>query len=267
MVMDDINPLAPINMQIEKITQETIDTKTFRLKTPSEYMPGQFFMCSLFGIGESAISIASYDDKYVDLCIRNVGSVTNKIHHLKKGDHLGIRGPYGNGYPMKEFKGKDILIVGGGTGVAPLKGVIDYIKKERDSFGNIDIFLGFRTPDDILFKYEIDDWKKRFNLMLTVDKADKSWRGNLGVVTNLLDKSEFNKDNLVVLTCGPPMMIKFVIELLQQKKGIQDYQIWVSLERNMKCGCAKCGHCMIQDKYVCKDGPVFNYKVARDLMD
>lgn len=260
------NHYIPRFMPIEKVTKETNDTSLFRLKFDKDYQPGQFVQASVLGIGECPISIGSYEKNHMDLCIRNVGNVTDAILKLKPGDKLGIRGPYGKGYPMKDFFGRNIIVIGGGTGVAPLRGVIDFIEENEEKYGEVSIFFGFRGPEEILFKQDIDKWKKLFNLSITVDKADKKWKGNIGVITTLLEKAKLNKDNSVVITCGPPIMIKFVIQQLTSQ-GFDERQIWVSLERHMKCGIGKCGRCMINGRLVCEDGPVFNYLDAKAFVD
>ncbi|MGM5487929.1 MAG: FAD/NAD(P)-binding protein [Nanobdellota archaeon] len=251
----------PMLVPIEKITKETEDTRTFRVKYKSEHMPGQFVQVSKIGIGECPISISSYDHTYLDLCIRRVGSVTGKLFDLKAKEKIGIRGPFGNGYPMETFQQKPIIIIGGGTGVAPLRGVIKYIEKNQDLFPKTAMFFGFRTPEDMLFKKEIE----KLDARLIVDKKTKGWRGQVGVITDLLAKAKLDT-NANVLICGPPIMIKFVIKHLLEA-GFTKEQIWLSLERDMKCGMGKCGHCQIHSYYVCKDGPVFNYSTIEGIRE
>lgn len=260
------NIYIPKMVKILKVEDETETIKTFRLNCSLKYQPGQFLEVSVFNFGEVPISISSYSDEYIDLTIRRVGRVTNAIHRLRKGDFLGIRGPYGNGYPMKEIQSKDIMIVGGGCGVAPMKSAIQYLEKFREKYKEIDLFFGYRSPEEIMFKEDMKKWQKKFNFFLTVDIAPKNWKYDIGVVTKLLEKKKIKAENKIVLTCGPPIMIKFVIETLK-KKNFQDEQIYVSLERYMKCGFGKCGHCMINDKYVCLDGPVFNYSQGKFFED
>ena len=261
-----MNPYIPKKAKILDIRKQTVDTNLYKINYKIKHEPGQFVQIGLLGIGECPISICSDSEKYIDLCIRNVGNVTKFIYGLKKGDNVFVRGPYGNGYPMQMFKHKDILVVGGGTGVAPLRSVIEYIENKRKSFGDVYIFLGFRSPDDILFKEDIKRWSKKFHLVLTVDKAPKTWKGNIGYLMPLLEKEKFNIQHSVVLTCGPPIMIKFVLQSLK-KMDFSDDQIYVSYERLMHCGIGKCGHCAISGYLVCKHGPVFNYSVAKNFED
>ena len=260
------NPYLPELVKIEKITKETEDTKTIRLRYAMEHKPGQFMQISLFGIGEAPFVICSSEKNHIEFCIRNVGNVTNALLKLKLKDKIGIRGPYGNGYPIEKLFKKNIIIIAGGTGLASPRALIQHIEHNKDKFGDVQIFLGFRTPDDILFRKDTEEWKKRFSLELTVDKAENSWKGNVGLITELIEKAKINKENTIVIICGPPTMIKFVVQLLQ-RIGFTDDQIYISLERLMKCGIGKCGRCMVKGKYVCKDGPVFRYDEAKLLED
>lgn len=258
------NIYFPRQAKIEKIFPETADTRTFRLASPGPYLPGQFFQFGILGVGESPVSVASYSKEYVELCVRNVGNVTSKIFALKEGAKAQIRGPYGNGYPIKDLAGANLIVIGGGTGVAPLRSVLRYVEANRKQYSSVDVFFGFRTPDDILFRKDIERWKELFNLRLTVDKQATGWKGNVGLVTDALQKADLPKENSAVLFCGPPIMMKFAVKQLLQA-GFDEAQMWVSYERMMKCGLGKCGHCMVQEKHVCADGPVFNYSEARLL--
>lgn len=264
--MEIANPYIPENIKIEQIIRETADTSTFRIKKPSNFDPGRFMQVSLTGIGEAPISVCSYNEAYMELCIRKVGRVTQKLLEMKEGQKIGIRGPYGNGYPLKEFLYKNLLIIGGGTGAAPLRGVIEYISMNQNEFKDVNIFMGFRNPAEILFKRDIKKWKDKFKFHITVDTPDEKWKGSVGVITKLLEAAPLNRDNTIAVCCGPPVMIKFVTIALR-KAGFEDSQVYVSMERLMKCGIGKCGHCLVQSKYICRDGPVFNYETARNLID
>ncbi|MFO8016927.1 MAG: FAD/NAD(P)-binding protein [Candidatus Woesearchaeota archaeon] len=259
------NPYLPEKFRISRVIRETHDTSTFRVDFDRKNMPGQFFEASVIGVGECPISVCSHSKDHIDLCIRNVGNVTNAIHKLKAGDSIWLRGPYGKGYPMEEMYGRDICLVGGGTGAAPLRGVLEFIESHREAFGDVNIFLGFRFPHDMLFSRDYKRWDKKFSLNLTVDKAEKGWKGNVGVVTNLIDKAELSRDSAAAV-CGPPVMIKFVMQSLR-KQSIPDENVYISFERLMSCGLGKCGHCEVGGKYICRDGPVFRYDKARHMED
>lgn len=247
-----------IEAKIVKKIKQTEDTFLFRLEHPMAHDPGQFVQASVLGIGEAPISICSYSDKFIELDIRAVGNVSNKLCCLEEHDRMLIRGPYGKGYPMKDMKNKNLIIIGGGTGVAPVRGVIEYVREHRRSFKNVNIFLGYRDPDNILFKEDIKEWGKIFEVHQTLDRAPEGYKGNIGLITKLLEDNHPSPKNTIAVICGPPIMIKFVIRLLKERK-FKDSQIYISHERHMKCGIQKCGHCMIKGQYVCKDGPVFRY--------
>lgn len=260
------NIYKPELVEVTDIIEETEDIKTFRVASSSNPAPGQFYEVSLLGLGEAPFGSASYSDSYVDLTIRGVGNFTKALMRLKKGDKMGIRGPYGHGFPMGSFKGKNLIIVGGGTGVAPVRTVVEYAEKKRSDFGKINLFFGFRSPKEFLFKYDFDRWRKTFDLTITIDKPHPDWSGNVGFLNSIIEKSGIKPDNEVVIICGPPIMIKVTAETLK-KIGFSDQQIYVSLERMMQCGVGKCGHCMVGNKYVCKDGPVFPYDIAKGMVD
>lgn len=259
------NPYIPEKFRITKVFCETRDTATFRLECSMDHMPGQFVEVTVPGIGECPISFSSYSGKHIDLCIRNVGNVTRAIHAKKQGDFLWVRGPYGHGYPMQEMHGQDIMLIGGGTGVAPLRGALEYLSSNRKDFGKVSLYLGFRQPYDMLFKRDYNEWKRKFSLNLTVDKPEPGWKGNVGVVTTLLDKAEINKDSAAII-CGPPIMIKFIMQSLMAK-GIKEEKVYISFERLMSCGIGKCGHCELSGKYVCRHGPVFRYDHTKSMVD
>jgi sulfite reductase subunit B len=242
----------------------------FRLKYGKElsHKPGQFVELSIFGIGEAPISISSSPKKKgsFELAVRNVGNVTNALHSMDTGTTVGIRGPFGNGFPVDNLKGKDILIVAGGIGLFPLRSLINYVLDNRKEFGRLIVLSGSRTPQERMFARELENWQKRedMELLETVDKRDQSWMGNVGVVTTLFPKVDIDPENTFAITVGPPVMYKFVVAACQ-KKGIADEQIIMSLERRMKCGVGKCGHCQINGVYVCQEGPVFTYAQIKKL--
>ncbi|MEE9525522.1 MAG: FAD/NAD(P)-binding protein [Candidatus Woesearchaeota archaeon] len=260
-----MNPYIPKKTKVIDVKKLTRDITLYKLQYKIKHDPGQFVEIGKLGIGECPISICSSSKDYIELCIRDVGNVTRILHGVKKGDNLTIRGPYGHGFPMEDFKGKNIVAIAGGTGTAPLRGVIKYIEANRKDFGDVQIFLGFRSPDDILFKKDIKIWEKKFDLNITVDKASGAWKGCIGVVPKLMEEKGVMKDSIII-SVGPPIMMKFVIECLM-KRGFSEEQIFLSYERLMHCGIGKCGHCMLDNKYVCLDGPVFRYKEAKNLED
>lgn len=261
------NIYLPKLKKILKVWEESKEIKTFKVDCKISHDPGQFMEVSIFNFGEAPISISSYSEEYIDLTIRRVGRITNAIHRLKEGDFLGLRGPYGNGYPMQEMERNGIVIIGGGCGVAPLRSVIQYIEKFQRKYKEIDLFFGYGSPREVMFKKDIDQWMKKFNVHLTVDVPDREWKYDTGTVIKLLERKNVELKGKSILMCGPPVMIKFVIDTLKKEKDFKDNRIYVSLERMMKCGFGKCGHCMINDKYVCLDGPVFNYTEGKFLED
>jgi sulfite reductase subunit B len=254
------NPYLPQPAKITLYRRESSDCFLIRLALKSHYDPGQFFQVTLPGIGEAPISVASCSDDHLDLNIREVGNVTKALADLKKGDSLYVRGPCGKGYPMDRFFGKNLVLIGGGSGVAPLKGILAYVDKHRNDFGDVMIYFGFRTPEDILFKDDMKQWKKNYLLNLSVDKNPKKASISCDVcfITNLLDKAKLNPENKIVFICGPPMMMKITIDILKSK-GFKEDQMYISTERLMNCALGVCGHCMIHGKYTCLDGPVFRY--------
>ncbi len=273
------DPYLPQKAVIEKIRKETIDTKTYSLRLLDEdriagfsVEPGQFIMISLFGIGEAPFSLSSTpnSDGSFNTTIRAVGNITSALDRLHEGAIIGVRGPYGHGWPIQSARGKDVLIIAGGIGLPPLRPVITKIAKERRDYGRLEILYGARMPDQMIFPYEYDDWRKikETRLELTVDSVPPGsiWQYNVGVVTTLFNEMKTLPENSLVMTCGPEIMMRFVVRGLLAKKFTPD-QIYVSLERRMKCGIAQCGHCQIGSKYVCKDGPVFRLSEIQGLPD
>lgn len=258
--------------RIVKIQQLTPAEKLFEIAFPSgeslNHEPGQFVEVSLFGAGEAPISLASSPTRRgsFDICIRNVGKVTAVLHRLKEGDEVGIRGPFGKGFPIRSLEGNDLLIVAGGIGIVPLRSLIHYVIDNRREFGKVTIMLGCKTPQNILFGDEIEAWGQRLdiNFSCTVDRADPDWKGNVGVITSLIPGVTLYPKHTYAVVVGPPIMYRFVIRELLAKK-IPAHHIIVSLERHMKCGLGKCGHCQINNVYCCQDGPVFSYDKIRDL--
>lgn len=256
-------------IRAKKVTEQE---KLFEIVLPNaeslDHDPGQFVEASLFGIGEAPISIASSPTQRhsFDLCVRAVGKVTNAMHKLESGDEIGIRGPFGVGFPVRILEGNDLLFVAGGLGIVPMRSLINYVINNRRDFGKINILLGCKTPKDMLFGDEVEEWQKRLdvNFSCTVDRADPEWAGNVGLITSLIPGVTLDPNRTFAVVVGPPIMYKFVIKELLAKK-IPERQIYVSLERHMKCGLGRCGHCQIEDIYCCQDGPVFSYDKIKHI--
>jgi len=258
--------------KIIKVEQLTATEKRFEIELPGKqllnHLPGQFVEVSMFGFGEAPISISSSPTKAgpFELTVRKTGKLTDKMHALTPESKLGIRGPFGNGFNVKKFAGKDILFIAGGIGLAPLKSLIDYTIDKREDFDRIVILYGTKHPGEILFPVEIAQWKSRpdIEFYMTVDRPDTNWKGNVGVITTLIPPLDLDVDNTIVAIVGPPIMYKFVLMALKGKR-IPDENIYMSLERRMKCGVGKCGHCQINHSYVCQDGPVYHYPQVKRL--
>jgi NAD(P)H-flavin reductase len=270
------NWLKPFMARIIFKKKETYDTSTygFQLKDNPDFsfLPGQFNMVGIPGVGEAPISFSSDpgEKNKFEHTIRAVGRVTQTIARYKEGDGLQIRGPYGRGWPLEDAREKNILVVAGGIGMAPLRGFLLQVWKDRNDFGKVVILYGARTPEDLLFREELPAWSKKPNteLLLTVDEVPSRsrWEGNRGVVTTLFDRMEVSLDNTLALVCGPEIMMRFVVVGLLQR-GYPASRLYLSLERRMKCGVGQCGHCQIGPKYVCRDGPVFRYTEIRSFPD
>ncbi|MGL5820060.1 MAG: anaerobic sulfite reductase subunit AsrB [Sarcina sp.] len=262
------NEYIPFLSTIKEVIKHTEKEYTFRMEFTGEVKPGQFFEVSLPKFGEAPISVSGIGPDYVDLTIRKVGKVTNEIFEKYVGDSLFLRGPYGNGFDLNDYKGKEVIIVAGGTGVSPVKAVIDYFANNPDEAIRSTLIAGFRSPEDMLFKKEMEIWQKNINeCIITVDNADETYNGNIGLVTKYIPNIEIlDKDNVEVIVVGPPMMMKFTV-MEFEKLGIKDKNIWISQERKMCCGIGKCGHCRMGDTYICLDGPVFNYTEGKLLID
>jgi len=257
----------PEPARIVKVEQMTELEKLFTLELSGArrlgHQSGQFVEVSVLGVGEAPISISSSPSRSngtFELCIRKAGDLTGVIHRKEVGDTLGIRGPFGRGFPLEKFRGKDLLFAPGGLGLAPARSVINQVLDERGRYGRVTILYGARNPSELLFTDELKEWGERddVELHVTVDRPDDKWTGNVGVITTLFSKISVYPRNTVAITIGPPIMYRFVLmELLG--KGIPETNIWLSLERRMKCGVGKCGHCQINELYACQSGPSFSY--------
>jgi NAD(P)H-flavin reductase len=264
----------PETATIEEIRDEIRDVKTFYMSLDNKELDknfriksGQFIMCTIFGAGEFAVSLPpSPENDRFHLTVRKVGLVTNALHELKAGDKVGIRGPFGNGFPFEEIKGKNIIYVAGGIGLIPLRSSIVHVLQHKKEFGRVLVLHGARTPDDLMYKENLKEWQSfpGFETYITVDVGAPGWTGEVGFVHTLFDKANLPVENTVAFVCGPPVMFNTVIgELI--KRGLRDDCIISTLERHMKCGVGKCQHCAIGRTLVCTDGPVYTYRQIKTL--
>ncbi len=275
-------PLIPTVCEITDIRQDTPDVKTFRVltldgKKPFIHKPGQCAMLSMPGVGEALFSITSSptNTEYVEFSIKKCGCVTEWIHAVEVGQQITVRGPYGNGFPVEtEFKGKDMLFIAGGIGLAPVRSVINYVRDNRANYGKVDIVYGSRSKEDLVHYQEIiNEWMTdpSINVHLTIDREQENWDGHVGFVPNFVKEvaekfDDEKKANTTAVLCGPPIMIKFTLQGLGEI-GFNKEQIFTTLELRMKCAIGKCGRCNVGSKYVCKDGPVFRMDQLDALPD
>ena len=264
----------PEMAQVARVETLTESEKLFEIRLPDGrdlgHTPGQFVEVSVFGIGEAPISVSSSPTRQglFELCVRAVGNVTNALHKLEPGAKIGIRGPFGRGFDTEELKGRDILFVGGGIGLVPLRSLINYVLDKREDFAKVTILYGTKHPSEILFRNELSKWGENdtVDFKVTVDNGDESWAGHTGVITTLIPDITIDVNRTTAVVVGPPIMYRFVIRALKEK-NVPDDQIIVSLERRMKCGVGKCGHCQMGPLYICQDGPVFKYSEIREIRE
>jgi len=263
--------MLPRLFEVGQVSRETDDSFSLRLGPRDgaaclDFAPGQFNMLYVFGVGEVPISISGDPARPERLVhtIRAVGAVTRALQKLRKGDLVGVRGPYGTAWPVQQAHGHDLLMVAGGIGLAPLRPALYHVLLHRALYGRVALLYGARTPMDLLFKGELQEWRGRFDLEVevTVDRASGDWQGNVGVVTRLVDRSRFEAGNTLAFVCGPEVMIRYSAQALQQR-GVAEASLFVSMERNMECGIGLCGHCQFAPWFVCRDGPVFGYDRIR----
>jgi len=263
------NVYLPHLAVIDKTIDETYDTRTFHFNFKDEQLreeftfdSGQFCLLSILGVGEAPFCISSSPTRqdHLECSIRQVGKLTRALHRLGEGTEIGFRGPYGNSFPLNFLKGKNLVFVGGGIGLAPLRSLIWNVIDNRDSYGNIAIIYGARSPADLCFRYDLEAWDKdkTVNMVTTVDKGDDGWTGRVGLVPAVLEQVAPSAKNSVAIVCGPPIMIRFTFPVLE-RLGFTPEQMLTTLEKRMKCGIGKCGRCNIGNIYVCRDGPVFSY--------
>lgn len=259
------NACKPYRCRVTRRVQENDDTFTVELTPVSArqhgaFAAGQFNMLYVFGLGEIPISISGdpADPDRLVHTTRAVGTVTRRMATLHEGDVIGVRGPFGTHWPLEELQGKDIVIVAGGIGLAPLRPALYQLVAKRGDYERVVLLYGARTPEDMLYRAELERWRSRFDLevYVTVDRATGNWHGNVGLVTALIPRAPFEPRNAAALLCGPEVMMRYAVQALQ-KRGVGAAQTWLSLERNMKCGMAMCGHCQFGPHIVCRDGPVF----------
>ena len=261
------NEYIPFLTQIKEVIKHTNIEYTFRMTYEGDVKPGQFFEVSIPKYGEAPISVSGIGNGLIDFTIRKVGKVTDEIFEHYVGDKLFLRGPYGNGFDVEDYKDKELVVIAGGTGLSPVRGVVEYFSNHPLEVKGMTLVAGFKTPKDILFMNDFAKWKKTMEVILTVDCADEDTSCHIGLVTEFIPKLNLNKiEEAVAIVVGPPMMMHFTTQGLL-KEGFREENIWISQERKMCCGIGKCGHCKIDDTYVCLDGPVFNYTKGKSLID
>jgi len=268
------DPMLPQLYRVQRVRREIPDTFTLELE-PEEgvevppFASGQFNMLYVFGVGEIPISISGDPARRRPLVhtTRAVGTVSKAMRELKPEDVIGVRGPFGSHWPIERAMGKDVVIVAGGIGLAPLRSAMYQIISQREKYGKVVLLYGARTPEDILYRREVEHWRAHFDLevYVTVDNATGKWRGSVGVVTRLIPRAPFDPLNTVAMICGPEIMMRFTAAELE-KRGVATENIFVSMERNMKCAIGQCGHCQYGPHFVCKDGPVFQYSRVQHLL-
>ncbi|WP_099469375.1 anaerobic sulfite reductase subunit AsrB [Konateibacter massiliensis] len=261
------NEYIPFLSEIVEVIKHTDIEYTFRMTYEGEVKPGQFFEVSIPKYGEAPISVSGIEEGIVDLTIRRVGKVTNEIFEQYVGDKLFLRGPYGNGFDVNLYKGNEIVVVAGGTGVSPVRGVIDYFAKNTAERKDMTIITGFKSEEDILFRKDFELWREKMNVTLTLDSGEETKLHKIGLVTKYIPELKLSDvKKAVAIVVGPPAMMHFSVKGLLEI-GFEEENIWISQERKMCCGIGKCGHCKIGNQYVCLDGPVFNYVQGKELVD
>lgn len=269
------NPYRPEPATVREVIQETANIRTLRVTLDDaekmrgfSFQPGQVGQLSVFGAGESTFVINSPPScrDYLQFSVMRVGEVTQRLHQLNVGDRLGVRAPLGNAFPVEQMRGRHILFIAGGIGMAPLRTLLLTLLEERERYGDITLIYGARSPGDLCYRYEFEDWKSRgTELVLTVDQEFPGWTERVGFVPTVLSEESPSPHNRIAVVCGPPIMIKFVLFGLKELE-FEDQQIFTTLEKRMKCGIGICGRCNIGSKYVCVDGPVFNFDQLRRMV-
>lgn len=270
-----LHPMVPRLAYVVKNTRETHDTVTIVAAGTDgvaefEFLPGQFHMIGVPGVGEIPVSISGDASKTRRLVhtIRDVGAVSHALTTLRPGESLTVRGPYGQPWPVEKAEGKDVIVLAGGIGLAPLRPVIYHIMNYRAKYGKFALLYGARSPEDILYRKELAEWRSSFgvNVSVTVDRASASWHGDVGVVTKLISRTGVDPENTIVMICGPEIMMRYGVEEFLRCKFLED-NIYLSMERNMKCGFGHCGHCQLRGEFICRSGPVYPLNVISQLME
>jgi NAD(P)H-flavin reductase len=268
--MIDPDPMTPRVARVRRKWREIADVTTLEIDVGDfVFRPGQFNMLTVFGVGEAAISVSGdpADPSRLIHTIRAVGAVSRALTELSVGEPVGLRGPFGRGWPMQEARGRDVIVVAGGLGLAPLRPALYRLFAERENYGRVVLLYGARSPPDILFREELEQWRGRLDAEVeaTVDHARGDWRGNVGVVPKLVARAVFDPQNALAMLCGPEIMMRFVADALGDR-GVAPERIYLSMERNMKCAIGWCGHCQFGPVFICRDGPVFDYARLRGLL-
>lgn len=268
------DPMLPTLYRVQRVCQEIAETFTLELE-PADgsdipaFASGQFNMLYIFGVGEIPISISGdlVRPRPLVHTIRAVGAISRALQRLKPGEMLGVRGPFGSHWPVDQAVGRDVVIAAGGIGLAPLRSTVYQLLTRREQYGRVIVLYGARTPEDILYRHELEHWRGQLNMdvLVTVDRATSTWRGSVGVITKLIPSAPFDPNQTIAFLCGPEIMMRFTAAGLEAR-GVSAAQIFVSLERNMKCAVGFCGHCQYRPYFVCRDGPVFQYTRVRELL-
>lgn len=261
--------MTPTPYRVARRRRETHDTWTLELEPAGDQAvtglgPGQFAMLYAFGAGEVPISVSALPSVHT---VRAVGAVSTAICNARRGDVLGVRGPFGTSWPVQAAAGADVVLLAGGIGMAPLRPVVHHLLEHRERYGNVVVLYGGRSPEELLYTAELESWRGRFDVQVevTVDQAAAGWHGRVGVVTTLVPRATFDPDHTVAMICGPEIMMRFAVAALRER-GVPSESIYVSLERSMKCAIGLCGHCQLGPAFICKDGPVFTWDAVEPLL-
>ncbi|MDD5557998.1 MAG: FAD/NAD(P)-binding protein [bacterium] len=266
------NPYLPVGATIREVVEESPTIRSFVLlpDEPVPFLTGQFLALTVPGVGEAPFTPSSsqYVTDRLELTVMRVGTVTEALHAMRPGDRVGVRGPFGTGYPLDAFRGRGVLVVGGGVGLAPLRSLLLTLRHDIERYRKVALRYGARTPADIIYRREVEEWRRdgRIDVAITVDRGDGEWTGRVGLVTTILQDTGIDPRDSVAVVCGPPVMMKFATFKLLDI-GFPPAAIHLSMEKNMSCGFGKCGHCRLGTVYVCRDGPVLTYERVKDFRE